>query len=176
MDFFVKVSWDPNFSPVKTKTRSAEGSTSIQSATEDANYWQKVICTQLWNIPQVNWDGRVLGCCVNTWGDFGNVFIEGLNPLIHGEKMSYARQMLMGEKEAKEDIPCTSCWYYKSMQRDNSWITLKDVQSFKNPHSFPQILGRTRAWIAKRVKALIFLGKPFSKWLQKASLFSERPS
>jgi len=31
-------------------------------------------CLQLWSAPQINWDGKLLGCCVNQWGDYGNVF------------------------------------------------------------------------------------------------------
>jgi len=32
-------------------------------------------CRQLWFEPQINWDGKLLGCCCNGWkGDFGNVF------------------------------------------------------------------------------------------------------
>ena len=37
------------------------------------------ICRQLWIEPQINFDGAVLGCCVNTWGSFGeNAFEVGL--------------------------------------------------------------------------------------------------
>ncbi len=34
-------------------------------------------CFQLWDEPQVNWDGKILGCCVSYWGELGgNAFTE----------------------------------------------------------------------------------------------------
>ncbi|NJK84455.1 MAG: hypothetical protein HC912_12370 [Saprospiraceae bacterium] len=70
-------------------------------------------CLQLWTSPQVNWDGKLLGCCVNHFGDFGNVFEEGLPQLLQSERYVYAKQMLLGEKPARPDIPCTACNRYK---------------------------------------------------------------
>ena len=85
------------------------------------------ICTQLWLQPQINFDGKVLGCCVNYRGDFGNAFQEGLYECLNSEKMSYARQMLLGYKEGREDIPCTTCKYYGSRKKRASWVTPADL-------------------------------------------------
>jgi hypothetical protein len=27
------------------------------------------ICHQLWDNPQINWDGKIFGCCRNFWGE-----------------------------------------------------------------------------------------------------------
>lgn len=173
MDFFVKVSWDSEFSPVKQEETTQELAEVDCNHQED--YWQKVICSQLWNIPQVNWDGRVLGCCVNTWADFGNAFDEGLAPIIHGEKMTYAREMLLGKKSAREDIPCYDCWYYKSMQENQKWLTPKNIETFHNPHSIPRVMGRLRIWLAQRVRALGMLAIPLHDWTKEVKPFSAKP-
>lgn len=58
---------------------------------------------QLWHMPQINWDGKVLGCGHNYWGEFGgNAFQDGLLTTINSERMNYARDMLMGNKPARE--------------------------------------------------------------------------
>lgn len=37
--------------------------------------------------PQINWDGKLLGCCLNFWGDFGgNAFEQGLERILTSEK------------------------------------------------------------------------------------------
>lgn len=48
---------------------------------------------------------------------------------MNGEKMEYARGMLMGKKEAREEIPCTTCKSYKRMQEDLHWLTKVDTES-----------------------------------------------
>lgn len=78
---------------------------------------QRRTCGQLWNETQVNWDGRVLGCCVNHWGDFGNAFTEGLAAVLDGERLAYARRMLAGRAPALDDIPCTRCKHYGAVAR-----------------------------------------------------------
>lgn len=80
-------------------------------------------CAQLWSNPQVNWDGRMLGCCHNYWGDFGNVLSDGLAPVLAGEKLSYAKQMVLGKAPARADIPCTNCHFYSNMQQQQRWLT-----------------------------------------------------
>ncbi|MFN3315474.1 MAG: SPASM domain-containing protein, partial [Raineya sp.] len=72
-------------------------------------------CFQLWTAPQINWDGKLLGCCVNHFGDFGNVFDEGLDNLLQSEKYVYAKKMLLGEAPDRKDIPCSQCNRYKKV-------------------------------------------------------------
>ena len=62
------------------------------------DYVSRGICTQMWNSPQINVDGRLLGCAINFRDDYGNVFKEGLKETLNSKKIVYARQMLMGEK------------------------------------------------------------------------------
>jgi thioredoxin reductase (NADPH) len=93
----------------------------------DEIYRQKGICSQLWKAPQINSDGRVLGCCVNTWGAYGTYTEGKLSSVFNNEKMIRARDMLMGKAEARKDIPCTQCSVYKKMVKREDWITKKDL-------------------------------------------------
>jgi MoaA/NifB/PqqE/SkfB family radical SAM enzyme len=125
MEFRTKLTWDDDFSPIRNKefVRSQTGaqSTSREEFEQGHGYnYGSEICNQLWDQPQINFDGKVLGCCRNFWGDFGgNAFTDGLNNSINNEKMSYARDMLTGHKPARDDIPCTTCEMYTAM-RDSS--------------------------------------------------------
>lgn len=74
-------------------------------------------CLQLWTSPQINWDGKLLGCCVNSFGDFGNVFEQGLDECMSSERYQYAKQMVLGKKPARDDVPCTHCKRYKRVKQ-----------------------------------------------------------
>ena len=76
MDFRPKLSWDNTFSPIQDESlvRKEVG----QGAATRDEYLQKHgtsygnnLCHQLWEAPQINWDGKILGCARNFWGDFG---------------------------------------------------------------------------------------------------------
>src|SRR5262249_19048439 len=76
--------WDAGYSPVRDPV-TVKAQSGLSAVTRD-EYRQVhgreyfVPCGQLWASPQVNWDGKLLGCCDNVWGDFGNVFERGLGP------------------------------------------------------------------------------------------------
>ena len=135
MEFFVKLSWNDDLSPIHYK-ETVRRETKIGAATRlefreryGRDYLQG-ICHQLWDNPQINWDGKVLGCCRNFWGDFGgNAFTDGLIPSLNNEKISYARKMLRGERAAREDIPCTTCEIYLHMRANNRWLKRDDLGS-----------------------------------------------
>jgi MoaA/NifB/PqqE/SkfB family radical SAM enzyme len=165
MSFYVKLSWDglygESFSPVKDK-ETVRREVGLEAATREEyqERYHKVyirqVCTQLWKHPQVNFDGRVLGCCVNYWADFGNAFTEGLAPSLNSEKLEYARAMLMGKKESRADIPCTACSIYKDMQAVKDWVLPQEVEGGRR---------RTRLlnWMEKKfVGRLKALGRRFA--------------
>ncbi len=144
MSFFLKLSWGdlydlPDFSPVRNKELvGKETGLGVSSRKEylakyGRDYVEHTCCWDLWNAPQINYDGRMLGCPINYWGDYGNVFDDGLDACLNGEKMEYARDMLMGKRAAKEGIPCTTCKVYDRVKKDRSWITEKDVEKVYRP-------------------------------------------
>lgn len=137
MHFTLKLAWEDLYgqaiAPVRNLALVREQSgIGVASRSEFRDkygfeYAGREMCLQLWKSPQVNWDGRLLGCAVNHWGDYGNVFEEGLLKTLNNEKMAYARQMLMGRVAAKEGIPCTRCRNYTSMKGSGQWITRTEV-------------------------------------------------
>lgn len=133
MQFRPKLSWDPDFSPVRDlEFVRRELGLGVASREEYKRkygvHYLRGICYQLWHGPQINWDGKVLGCCLNYWGDFGgNAFRDGLLESVNSEKMQYAREMLLGKRAAREDIPCTTCKVYLDMQADGNWLTKAEL-------------------------------------------------
>jgi MoaA/NifB/PqqE/SkfB family radical SAM enzyme len=135
MRFFTKLSWDSGFSPIRDKefVRKQTGMPVVTREEYEQISGKKYlnrICYQLWNKPQINWDGKVLGCCRNFWGDFGgNAFTDGLVESLNNEKIAYARDMLLGNKPARDDVPCTTCEMYPAMRRNSQWIRQPDVEA-----------------------------------------------
>jgi MoaA/NifB/PqqE/SkfB family radical SAM enzyme len=118
MIFAPKLNWDPSFSPVRDKN-FVRKETGLDVASID-EFKQKhgrdysLACRQFWTSPQINWDGKLLGCCVNIWSDFGNVFEEGLDNCLKSEKYIYVKKTFLGEKRIRDDIPCARCNHYSS--------------------------------------------------------------
>lgn len=122
MHFSPKLSWNEDFSPirdpelVKSETGFRIVSRREYRRVHGLDYMQG-ICYNLWDEPQINWDGKVLGCCRNFWGDFGgNALEEGLLAALRHEKLAYAKAMLRGQEKPGEDIPCATCKIYLAMQ------------------------------------------------------------
>lgn len=132
MAFRSKISWDKNFSPIRDGTfvRAQTGEQALTREEYERIHVEKYasgICQQLWDEPQINWDGKVLGCCRNFWGDFGgNAFADGLIESLNNAKIAYAREMLQGRKPARADIPCTTCEMYEAMQIRERWFKQSD--------------------------------------------------
>ena len=124
MEFETKLNWDESWSPVKDKEMvRIEMGIGVASRSEyKEKYGEKYtqyICHQLWDQPKFNFDGTPWGCCYNYWQPFeGNAFEDNLDDLINSEKMQYARNMLLGDVEPRDDIPCTKCSIYKAMRRE----------------------------------------------------------
>ena len=73
-------------------------------------------CSQLLYSPQVNWDGRLLGCCTRyktTWN--GNVFEEGFLPCINRPEYRGTIAALLRGKPSALQTPCMSCSIWKKM-------------------------------------------------------------
>jgi len=41
---------------------------------------------------------------------------------INNGKIAYAREMLLGAKPARDDVPCTTCDIYLKMRKDDHWL------------------------------------------------------
>ena len=139
MDFYVKLSWNDlyteTFSAGKDreliKKESGLGVADRREYEEKfgKSYLEKT-CHQLWFKPRINYDGKLLGCTINYWANLGNIFEEGLQECLNGEKMDYARKMVLGMTEEKEGIACSNCKIYQGMKKNNSWLKPKDLHGF----------------------------------------------
>jgi hypothetical protein len=129
MEFYIKLSWDENFSPIRNPesvrrevTEGVASRTEFDSKSGGSDYMNHV-CNQLWDLPQINWNGDVLGCCINHWGTFGgNAFEDGVEPAVNNDKMEYARAMLTGHASERTDIPCSNCSIYRKMKNSEKWL------------------------------------------------------
>jgi MoaA/NifB/PqqE/SkfB family radical SAM enzyme len=97
--------------------------------------YMRDICLQLWRAPQVNWDGRLLGCSANTKVTYaanalGDAFIEAVNT----EPIKYARKMLMGEAPPRDDIPCVGCDWFADYKKLNRWFSREEVKASMERH------------------------------------------
>lgn len=79
---------------------------------ENKDVW--FCCKDLFEYPQINWDGKVIGCCPiysNSFG--GNAFKDGLLKALNHPKIVYAKNMLTGKAPPIKGIPCTDCDCYR---------------------------------------------------------------
>ncbi len=121
MSFKAKLNYKPKVYPVRdpafVKRESGLGVSDIREYEKKHQTLYSPACLQLWTAPQVNWDGKLLGCCVNHFGDFGNVLEQGLSDCLQSERYQYAKQMVLGQKPPREDIPCTHCKRYQRVKQ-----------------------------------------------------------
>jgi MoaA/NifB/PqqE/SkfB family radical SAM enzyme len=137
MNFIPKLSWNPDFFPIKNADFIKEHTGLIATNRSDffsetGKDYMRGVCNHIWNNPKINWDGRVLGCCWNSREDFGgNVFEDGYAKAINLEKITYARKMILGLVPPREDIPCYNCGQYKIMTGNNDFVSPEEIISFK---------------------------------------------
>jgi MoaA/NifB/PqqE/SkfB family radical SAM enzyme len=149
MRFYLKLSWDDlytsSFSPVEDREliRNESGLGVADRKEFEEKYGRSYVsktCHQLWLYPRINYDGKLLGCSINHWGNFGNVFEGNLDELLNGETMSYAKKMLLGLKKKREDIPCSNCKIYDGMKENQSWVNPEDLNGHYEKRSKTGIL------------------------------------
>jgi MoaA/NifB/PqqE/SkfB family radical SAM enzyme len=122
MELRFKLNHTPKYSPIRDKERVVR-LTGIGAASRDdyvrrSKRFYSRPCMQLWDSPQINWDGKLLGCCANKFGDFGNVFELGLEPALAAEPYRYAQRMVLGLEPPREDLPCYRCKvYWKALEQ-----------------------------------------------------------
>ncbi len=93
------------------------------------------VCHALWKSPQINWDGKLLGCSNNRWVVYSpNAFEGDLESHFNAETIRYARMMLMGKKPPRKDMPCLKCEMYAALRKYNNWITADEIENWRPPH------------------------------------------
>jgi len=130
MEFTHVFNVEPSYSPVvDTKyVKEQTGYASLQEF-EQANNTKNCLdtCKGLWRSPQINWDGRLMGCACRSVGFPINVFEIGLERSLNDEKYIYAKKMLLGKVEPREDVPCCGCGIYEWRREHKCFISAWDV-------------------------------------------------
>ncbi|MDR2685866.1 MAG: radical SAM protein [Rickettsiales bacterium] len=112
----------PNREEIERETGLSYGDGVLVGQASFARNTRDYVCTQLWNAPQINWDGRLLGCCMNMFHDYdANVFAAGLEKALQTPLYTATKEMLCGGKTAKGS-PCLQCHNYKEMQMRGQWL------------------------------------------------------
>jgi SAM-dependent methyltransferase/molybdenum cofactor biosynthesis enzyme MoaA len=141
MDVHFKLTWEQEYKPQKIEILRAETGlfkqnfpshvklASNQPSKDPRTYY--AICHQLFESPQINWDGRLLGCCRVHRSDFGvNVFEVGLEAALNTEQYTYAKQLLQGKcppphERLQKIMPCVTCDYYRQMVKENNFLKIE---------------------------------------------------
>ncbi len=127
MEFQLKANWDPHDPPAAdappASPAAAPADAGPSAASEQGVDLSLDYCGQLWQQPQINFDGRLLGCCVNVWGSFGdNAFDVGLARALGSERLVYAKRMVQGTAPPRDDVPCTQCSIYTARAAAAEWV------------------------------------------------------
>lgn len=132
METCLKLNFFPGALPVRNRERVRQltgFADRVEYLEKEKKHYQRHECYNLWNSPQINWDGKLLGCNRNIWGAFAeNVFESDLESCVNNEKMQYAREMLMGRRPLREDMPCLRCSIYRTLVEFDNWITEEEIR------------------------------------------------
>jgi MoaA/NifB/PqqE/SkfB family radical SAM enzyme len=130
MEISFKLTWAKGYTPKNVEMLRRETGLTYLSREEHAENDKRSpytygLCNLLWDEPQINWDGRLLGCCC-TRNDFGiNVFKTGLKKGLKSKNYLYAMKMLQGKVSPppkKYKIPCINCNNYRKMEESGIYL------------------------------------------------------
>ena len=85
------------------------------------------ICRNIFFKPQINWDGRFLGCCANEYASFDvNVFEVGLEAAMKSLKYIQAKECLLSVHPDKEKYGSCICFNCNTrIQREKAGVALE---------------------------------------------------
>ena len=83
--------------------------------TKAREYMSDYFCRQMILTPQINWDGRLLGCCTVFQRDWGiNVFEEPLSEVFNDPDYRAAAISILTGKDGMDHLgPCRECLIYR---------------------------------------------------------------
>lgn len=87
-------------------------------------------CSDLWKFPQINIDGRFLGCCCNSWQAFDtpNAFEQSLRKILHSRSVKATKKMLRGGR-VYAAAPCIACKFYKMMLYNHQFLRSHHIKA-----------------------------------------------
>lgn len=118
MSFRIKLNARADYAPVKNpeliRKLTASSSASRKEHQEQHATSVGLSCHELWNSPQINWNGMMTGCCANYFQNIGNVFQEGLETVMKSPRFLQMKKAILGVEKAGDDVPCSQCPIYLS--------------------------------------------------------------
>ncbi len=144
MTFETKLNWDETWSPVRDKDMvrremGVNATSRSEFREQSGSGYMEYVCHQLWDHPQLNFDGTVWGCCRNNWKAFdGNVFEDGLEGALNSRQIQYARRMLTDAIEPLADVPCTTCSVYRNMRKERRTLDRSNVVGWREGSAVPR--------------------------------------
>ncbi len=86
-------------------------------------------CYQPFIQPQINYDGRLLGCYCSTYHELNvNVFEKGLKFALNSPRMKFMRQVIEGKENSNNTLDCHWCEFYMEMKKNNKFIDKKQIK------------------------------------------------
>ncbi len=87
----------------------------------------------LFNTPQIDHKGNLLGCCLIQYDNFKeNVFKKGLLEALNSPKYIYAKHMITDlSTPPLPGILCSECINYKDIVRHNHPINVSQLPTYK---------------------------------------------
>ena len=120
------------FSPVINKDfvrkESGLGVADRQEYKEMHKQEYKAPCYHCFSSPQINWDGKILGCSVNKWKCIGNVNEETIEDWQNSETYKELIEVLFEGKDCPEYLPCFHCPNLKKVQEQP--LTLEGYKKY----------------------------------------------
>ena len=121
MIFYPKLNREETFSPIRNRDFvKIESNIGVALRSNYIHLYKEPYspsCYKFWISPQINWDGKLLGCGCNIWEDFGNVFTTNLRQCLNNEKFIHIKRVLLGKERIKKKDPCFNCPKYKDVLR-----------------------------------------------------------
>lgn len=132
-----KLTWNEEYVPHNRELLEKETGLTAFNRNEYLHKMSKVylgatVCNQLFLSPQINWDGRLLGCCEVYMEDYGvNVFDVGLRNALKSTNFIAAKKFLLSNGQHQNNnsqMPCSSCLKRLKMQEVNEKLEpFKDI-------------------------------------------------
>ena len=134
MNILFKHTWDNDYVPNNPVMLKQETGIDFERKEKLEHHDTKVFgnhpCRQCFLEPRVNFDGRLLGCCVlfkETFKD-ANVFKQGLRAALQTPQFVAAKKILMGQnKDNHEDTPCDRCAFFRAIVSNENYIVPANI-------------------------------------------------
>ena len=81
------------------------------------------LCERMFSAPQINYDGKLLGCCILYKEYLGvNVFETGLEKALNSAEFLYSIGIIKGKYNPIDASPCTKCNEYDALTFNNTYF------------------------------------------------------